>query len=173
MNSHVLVLNQNFEPLNICPLRRALVLLFCDKAEVVVENHRLIYTISQTFDCPSVIRLKHLVRRPLPHVRLTRREVLRRDGYTCQYCGQAGGHLTLDHVVPRHRGGNHSWENLVTACVRCNHRKGGRTLEEAGMRLLRKPVPPRPSPYYFLERRVQHSPEEWWPFLPPYLRPQP
>ena len=171
MEVQVLVLNQNFEPLNICNLRRALGLVFLGKAEVVAENHRLIHTVSLTFECPSVIRLQHLIHRPLPRVRLTRREVFRRDGCTCQYCGQPSNRLTLDHVVPRHRGGMHTWENLVTACTRCNHRKGGRTLQEAGMHLLRIPFYPRASPYYFLEGRVQGSPEEWWPFLPRHLRP--
>lgn len=171
MNEPVLVLNQNYDPLNICNLRRALVLVFCGKAEMLVENHRLIYTVSRSFECPSVIRLNHLVRRPPPQVRLTRREVFRRDDYTCQYCGRRGGHLTLDHVVPRHQGGRHTWKNLVTACTRCNHRKGGRTLQEAGMRLLRPPTPPQVSPYYFLEGRVRRSPQEWWDFLPAYLRP--
>jgi 5-methylcytosine-specific restriction endonuclease McrA len=113
-----------------------------------------------------VIRLYALVRRALPQVRLTRREVFRRDGYVCQYCGQPTSHPTLDHVIPRHRGGQHTWENLVTACMRCNHRKGGRPLEEAGMRLLRQPVRPRSSPYYFLNRWRQCSPAEWQPFLP-------
>ncbi len=170
MDTSVLVLNQNFEPLNICDLRRALCLVFLGKAEILVPNHRLIRTPSQEIECPSVIRLRYTVHRPLPQVRLTRREVFRRDAYTCQYCGQQATHLTLDHVIPRHRGGKHCWENLVTACTRCNHRKGGRTLEEAGMHLLRQPTRPRASPYYFLEGRVQSSPEEWWPFLPSQLR---
>lgn len=162
----VLVLNQNFEPLNVCHLRRALVLVLGGRAEVLVQNHRLIHTVAWSMECPSVIRLRTLVRRPMPQVRLTRREVFRRDGYICQYCGQHTNHPTLDHVVPRHRGGQHSWSNLVTACTRCNHRKGGRPLEEAGMRLLRPPRRPQASPYYFLEGWLQHSPEEWQPFLP-------
>ncbi len=166
---YVLVLNQNFEPLNICNLRRALALVLCGKAEIVVENHRLIHTVSRSFECPSVIRLQKMVHRPLPQVRLTRREVFRRDDYTCQYCGERASHLTLDHVLPRQRGGKHTWENLVTACIRCNHRKGGRPPEEAGMRLLRKPFRPKASPYYFLEGWVHRSPEEWRPFLPANL----
>jgi 5-methylcytosine-specific restriction endonuclease McrA len=166
----VLVLNQNLEPLNVCNLRRALVLVLGGKAEVLAQNHRQIHTVTRTIECPSVIRLYALVRRVFPQVRLTRREVFRRDGYVCQYCGQQTSHPTLDHVVPRHRGGQHTWENLVTACTRCNHRKGGRPLEEVGMRLLRPPVRPRASPYYFLDRWLQGSPEEWGPFLS-FLRP--
>lgn len=164
--NEVLVLNQNLEPLNVCHLRRALILVLCGKAEVVAQNHRQIHTVTLAIECPSVIRLYALVRRPLPPVRLTRREVFRRDGYLCQYCGRHTSNPTLDHVIPRHRGGQHTWENLVTACMRCNHRKGGRPLEEAGMRLLRPPVRPRSSPYAFLNRWQQSSPEEWQPFLP-------
>lgn len=170
MREKVLVLNQNYDPLNVCSVRRAMGLIFKGKAEVLVENHRLIHTVSVSYECPSVIRLYYLVRRPLPQVRLTRREIFRRDEYTCQYCGQPGGHLTLDHVVPRHRGGKHTWDNLVTACIRCNRRKGGRTLEEAGMRLLQLPAAPKASPYYYLERRMEGAPEEWTPFLPVHLR---
>lgn len=167
----VLVLNQNFEPLNVCSLKRALVMVFCDKAEVLVRNHQQIQTVDQVIECPSVVRLRHMVRRPLPRVRLSRRGVFRRDSYTCQYCGQQVGRLTLEHVIPRHLGGGHTWENLVTACVRCNHRKGGRSLEESGMHLLRLPCQPKASPYYFLERYVENSPEEWRPFLPTHLQP--
>jgi hypothetical protein len=88
MDSSVLVLNQNYEPLNICDLRRALCLVFLGKADILVPNHRLIRSPSQEVECPSVIRLRYTVHRPPPQVRLTRREVFRRDGYICQYCGQ-------------------------------------------------------------------------------------
>ena len=84
-----------------------------------------------------MIRLQHHVRRPRPRVKLTRREIFARDRHTCQYCGRQSHDLTLDHIVPRHRGGGHTWDNLVAACKACNHRKGGKTLEEARFRLLR------------------------------------
>ncbi|MBN1485849.1 MAG: HNH endonuclease [Chloroflexia bacterium] len=168
----VLVLNQNFEPLNICSLRRALKLVVCNKADVLVENHLLIHTVNRDWECPSVVRLRYLVRPPLPRIQLSRQAIFRRDNYTCQYCGKRASRLSLEHVVPRHRGGGHTWENLVTACLPCNHRKGGRTLEEAGMRLLRSPFRPKATPYYVLAGQLQNLPEEWWPFLPPYLRPE-
>jgi 5-methylcytosine-specific restriction endonuclease McrA len=91
---------------------------------------------------PSVIKLQYRVKRPRPRVRLSRREVFARDGHLCMYCGERSPKLTLDHVVPRHRGGAHSWDNLVAACSACNHRKGGRLPEEAGMRLRRPPREP-------------------------------
>ena len=167
MNSPVLVLNHNYEPLNICTARRALMLVLGGKAEVLERNHQVIHTTSQDLICPSVIRLGHMIRRPLPNVKLSRREIFRRDHYTCQYCNRATSDLTVDHVLPRHRGGAHSWENLVSACRACNHRKGGRTPEEARMRLLRPPFRPFASPYYTIERRLQGlGMEEWRKFLP-------
>lgn len=147
MDGVVLVLNQNFEPLNVCNIPRAFRLVFGARAEVVEYDHTVVRTVRAAFHAPSVIRLQHQVRRPRPRVKLSRREVFARDGHVCQYCGRHGSDLTLDHVLPRHRGGAHSWENLVTACMPCNHRKGGRTPEEARMRLARPPFEPRADLY--------------------------
>lgn len=144
----VLVLNQNYEPLNVCNTRRAFVLLIHGKAEVLEEGKGLLRSPSSSYPCPSVIRLVYLIRRPRPQTRLTRREVFQRDDFTCMYCGVQAHDLTLDHVIPRYRGGRHTWENLVSACKRCNHRKAGRTPQEARMRLLREPVHPRANVYY-------------------------
>ncbi len=147
MDSEVLVLNADYEPLNVCDVRRAFRLLFGDKAEVLEYDHLEIRTPRTTFRAPSVIRLQYRIRRPRPRVKLSRREILARDGHTCQYCGHHGSDLTVDHVIPRHRGGQHTWENLVTACRPCNHHKGGRLPEEAHMRLHRPPVEPRSDLY--------------------------
>ena len=140
MEGVVLVLNQNYEPLNVCNLPRAFRLVFGERAEVLEYDHQVIRTPRADYRAPAVIRLQHQIRRPRPRVKLTRREVFARDGYTCQYCGRQTGDLTLDHVVPRHRGGAHSWDNLVTACKACNHRKGGKLLDEAKLRLAAQPV---------------------------------
>ncbi|HEX6290845.1 MAG TPA: HNH endonuclease [Herpetosiphonaceae bacterium] len=103
----------------------------------------------------------------MPQVKLSRREIFRRDNYTCQYCGLHSNDLTLDHVLPRHRGGAHTWENLVSACRQCNHRKGGRTPEEARMKLHKLPYRPSAGPYYAIERRLRDGAyEEWRKFLP-------
>lgn len=170
MNAPVLVLNHNYEPLNICTARRAIVLILCGKAEVLEFDHHVIHTSSLDIECPSVIRLDHMIRRPLPQVKLSRREIFRRDHYTCQYCNSFSPDLTIDHVLPRHRGGAHSWENLVSACRLCNHRKGGRTPEEARMHLLQQPRRPYASPYYTIERRLESlGREEWRKFLPQHL----
>jgi 5-methylcytosine-specific restriction endonuclease McrA len=164
MNEAVLVLNANFAPINICSARRAIVLILTGKASLVSNGRGYIQTVSRSFQRPSVIRLGTMIKRPRPRVTLNRREVFRRDGYTCQYCGTRTGILTLDHVVPKRLGGEHSWENLVTACSACNHRKGGRPLEQAGMRLRSIPREPSPSARYIFARHAKEN-HEWGPFL--------
>jgi len=171
VNASVLVLNQNYEPLNVCNARRAIVLLDRGKAEVLEHNGLIIHTASYSFPCPSVIRLVYMIKRPRPQPKLSRREVFLRDNYTCQYCGARTKDLTLDHVVPQHRGGKHTWENLVSACRACNHKKGGKTLEEARMRLLRQPMRPRSSSYYMFYQYLQLY-TEWQKFIPEWEMPR-
>lgn len=163
--SSVLVLNQNYEPLNVCNVKRALVLVLCGKAEVIEAAGNVIRSAAATFSLPSVIRLVHLIRRPRPRVRLTRREIFARDGWICVYCGRAVKDLTIDHVVPRHRGGAHTWENLVSACKSCNHRKAGRTPSEAHMHLLREPAVPKVSIYHAFFPYLRNE-EGWRKFVP-------
>ncbi|MFN8623254.1 MAG: HNH endonuclease [Chloroflexota bacterium] len=143
MDSVVLLLNADYEPLNVCDVRRAFRLVFGQKAEVIEYDHSQITSPRHVFRAPSVIRLQYHIRRPRPRVRLSRREIFARDGHLCQYCGKATGDLTLDHVVPRHRGGTHTWDNLVAACKACNHRKGGKMPDEARMRPMKAPYEPR------------------------------
>ncbi len=168
MNDAVLVLNQNYEPLNVCNVRRAIVLVFDGKAEVLEHHARPIVSASRSWESPSVIRMTYFIHRPRPRVKLTRREVFIRDGYTCQYCGRSGGSdLTIDHVIPRSRGGRNCWENLVSACRTCNHRKGGRLPSEARMPLKRQPAEPRAGQYYTIERRLAGDLQDAWEkFLP-------
>lgn len=164
MNRPVLVLNGNYEPLHVCTTKRAMGLILSGKA-VVVENGRgLIRTVSTVYERPSVIRLVFVVHRPAPRVRLTKREILRRDEYRCQYCGRETANLTIDHVIPRHRGGEHCWENLVAACPQCNRRKGSRTLEEARMMLLRPPFEPRPTARYLFSTYLREN-QEWAKYI--------
>jgi 5-methylcytosine-specific restriction endonuclease McrA len=167
VNGAVLVLNQNYEPLNVCNLRRAILLVYDGKAEIIEANGRVVKSATQAYPAPSVIRMVYLIRRPHPRVKLTRREVFIRDGYTCQYCGRQAHDLTIDHVVPRSRGGVHSWENLVSACKSCNHRKGGKLPAEARMALRKEPREPRAGRYYTIERRIEGSVNNGWSkFLP-------
>ena len=164
LRSPVLVLNQNYQPLNICTARRALVLMGLGKAEIIVNGIGELRTVSHTLPLPSVVRLFYLVRKPLVRRRLSRRAVFYRDNFTCQYCDNETHKLTIDHIVPRSRGGEHNWENIVSACITCNHKKAGLTLKEAKMRLKKAAEVPKPNPYYiFYHRKLL---EEWRPFIP-------
>jgi 5-methylcytosine-specific restriction endonuclease McrA len=166
-SSSVLVLNQNYEPLNVCNVRRAVVLVLCGKAEIIESALGAIHSASKVFPLPSVIRLVNLIRRPRPRVRLTRKEIFARDSWACVYCGRQTRDLTLDHVMPRHRGGAHTWENLVSACKPCNHRKAGRTPSEAHMLMHLEPAAPRVSIYYTFFQYLSHQ-AEWRKFVPGY-----
>ena len=160
----VLVLNANYEPLNVSSVRRAMSLVLHGKAELVLNGRGVVRTPSNAFACPSIIRLGRMVRRPRPRVKLTKREVFRRDEQTCQYCGQNTHQLTIDHVVPRRRGGDHTWSNVVAACAPCNRRKGGQAPSQARMRLRRKPFEPRPTASYrFGNYTIAQS--NWQPFI--------
>ncbi|MGH2429444.1 MAG: HNH endonuclease [Candidatus Limnocylindria bacterium] len=163
INAAVLVLNQNYEPLNVCDIRRAFRLLGAYKAELLENNHQVIHTPTLEIAAPSVIRLQYHVKRPRPRVKLSRREVFTRDRHMCQYCGATRrGELTIDHVTPKHRGGRHEWENLVAACRSCNHRKGGKTLLEARMKLLREPRAPRADLRYLFGTYLSDDRNDAW-----------
>jgi 5-methylcytosine-specific restriction endonuclease McrA len=164
LNTQVLVLNNSFQPLHVCQARRALVLVMRGKAEVVeYYEHFFIRTVSRAFKLPSVVRLRMFIQPNRKGVALNRRNILRRDGYHCQYCGTSNEPLTTDHVVPRSMGGEETWENLVTACVRCNNKKGNRTPEKAHMRLLSQPK--RPGFYSFIRFYHPDSHDQWRPYL--------
>jgi 5-methylcytosine-specific restriction endonuclease McrA len=164
MNEPVLVLNASFEPIHVCSTRRAIGLMLTEKATLVMNGRGIIRTVNQSFPRPSVIRLEKMIHRPRPHILLNRREIFRRDEHTCQYCGNHSPHLTIDHVVPRHKGGLHIWSNVVTACAGCNHRKGGKTLEELGMHLLHIPREPAISAIYVFGHHLQEN-RDWEQFL--------
>jgi len=148
VNSPVLVLNQTYEPLDLCRVRRAVMLIFCGKAEALENGRGVLHSATEIFEIPSVIRLVYMVKRPRRQRKLNKVEVFNRDKHTCQYCGRQGKELTLDHVIPRRMGGEHSWENVVSACKACNLRKGGHTPQEAGMKLLHQPAPPHNDGFY-------------------------
>jgi 5-methylcytosine-specific restriction endonuclease McrA len=159
----VLVLNASYEPLNVCSVRRAHVLVFKGKAEVLEDLPRPLRSASDTFRWPHVIRLVQYVRVPRAVKRkISRRALFARDGWRCQYCGSTGK-LTLDHVVPRSRGGDSVWENVVTSCAPCNLKKGNRLLDEVEMRLISSPKPP--SPALFVTLAAPKVPDVWQPYL--------
>ncbi len=165
MLQQVLVLNASYEPINVCSLQRAVVLVLKRKAEVLERAARALRSAAGALlDHPIVIRLVYYVRVPRNGARkISRRAVFARAGYRCQYCG-ASSHLTLDHVTPRSRGGRSSWENVVTCCSPCNLRKGSRLPEEVGMRTQR---PRTPRPDVFISVAAPRRPSTWEPYLRP------
>lgn len=131
---------------------------------MLVNGRGEIHTAAAIYPAPSVIRLERMIKRPRPSVKLNKQEVFRRDNYTCQYCGRNDLELTLDHVIPRRLGGKHSWDNLVTACKVCNHRKGGRMADSSGMQLLNHPAAPTASAQYIFGRYLSQN-EDWGNYI--------
>lgn len=168
MNSRVLVLNQDFSPLMVCSVERAFILVFLKKSELVrpANGHKL-HSVTQSFPMPSVIRLNRYVNAPYKGVNLTRQNIFKRDSNECQYCGTRKD-LTIDHVMPRAKGGSDTWTNLVTACKKCNAKKGDYTPEEANMPLRKKPY--KPSYSIFLKDHLSSG--EWDAFLNGHSHPQ-
>src|SRR5579871_6225671 len=146
MNQEVLVLNSDYEPLNVCNLRRAIVLVYLGKADVLHAEEEREYRHGE-FVTPSVVKLRGHVKRPLPELKLSRRTIFARDNYTCQYCGSTTKDLTIDHVSPKHRGGLATWENLVCCCRKCNMKKSDKLAHQVGMKLHQPPRRPRYVPY--------------------------
>jgi hypothetical protein len=164
MRSPVLQLNSSYEPLRIIPARKALTLLTKGKAVVEVPTSRMIYP---GIYLPSVIRLRTYRHVPIRLQILSRKNIYLRDGHRCMYCGvfRPSEQLTLDHIFPRSRGGKNEWDNLVTACHRCNHRKADRTPEEAGMHLIRRPLPQSIHTPRFMLKALGSEVKEWNRFL--------
>lgn len=160
----VLLLNSCFEPIRIISVRQALKMLTKGKVSVVLSTKRMIYPgVYQ----PSVIRLVEYKYIPVRMQVVTKKNIYLRDNHTCQYCGRRfhGSELTLDHVLPRSRGGRNTWENLVTACKKCNQAKDARTPEEAGMKLLHRVIPASVHTARGLLRSVGMAIEEWAEYL--------
>ncbi len=163
MNQEVLVLNSDYEPLNVCNMRRAIVLLYLGKADVLhVDDESEDADQIGDFVIPSVVKLRSHVKRPLPELKLSRRTVFARDNYVCQYCGTSTKDLTIDHVIPKRQGGNASWENLVCCCKRCNMKKSDKLAHQVGMKLARPPRRPRYVPYISLTKYVVGRKNEVW-----------
>jgi len=167
LDGAVLVLNSGWSAVHIASVRRAISLVYRGIAQVVnPDDFGCIRSVSFEFRVPDIIRLRRFGGRQNRKVRFTRRNILERDDHTCQYCGKRlrAADLTLDHVVPRCRGGGSTWRNLVVACFECNDRKGSRLVHEAGMKLLRQPQRPKWSTYLAI-RRGSGNHETWQRFL--------
>lgn len=150
--------------MSICNVQRAIIMLYLGKAELVAsKNSKAICSVSQQIPFPTIVRLLMYIRVPYKKIVLSRKNILRRDAYKCQYCKRGDVPLTIDHIVPKSKKGDDSWENLVAACVKCNNKKGDRTPEEAKMTLIKKPS--KPSHITFMKHFVGRIDEEWKPYL--------
>jgi 5-methylcytosine-specific restriction endonuclease McrA len=161
----VLVLNASYEPINVCNVRRATVLVLKERAEIIERGEGALHSERLTFDRPCVIRLVRYVRIPrdVHRRKITRKAVLARDAWTCQYCGREAAGLTVDHVIPRSRGGESVWENIVASCAPCNRKKGNLTPREAQMHPRHHPRPPGPT--VFIRLASPRIPVAWEPYL--------
>ncbi len=163
MDHKVLVLNGDYTALALTSVQKAFVLLYLEKADLIApSSHGTLRTVNREYARPSVIRLHRYVRVPYKGITLSRHNLMRRDNFECQYCGSTRN-LTLDHMMPRSRGGDSGWTNLLTACSRCNHKKGDRTPEEAGM--IPRQRPRRPTLASFLRSSAGHLDEAWHTYL--------
>lgn len=160
-------MNITYEPLKIINWKKAITMVCLGKVEVIEEYNQEIHSVSFTIRLPSVVRLLRMVKRPNTPVKFSRQNIYARDRYRCQYCGSrfATEELTYDHVLPKSRGGRTKWENIVTCCVECNRKKGGRTPEEAHMSLVRKPARPSWVPAIRITIGFQRVPETWRDYL--------
>jgi 5-methylcytosine-specific restriction endonuclease McrA len=158
------MLNNSYEAISVCSVKKAILLTFLQKAEIVAyRKNEFINSVSNKFPAPSVIKLSKYMKLPFRRIELSRRNIYRRDNYQCQYCGKKTQVLTIDHIIPRSRGGEDTWENLVTACDKCNNMKGSRTPEEAGMQLLK--IPSKIHHIIFMKLNISDAEEAWKPFL--------
>lgn len=164
LNARVLLLNQSYEPIAICNVKKAIILLFLEKAELVSDNQSLaLHSARQVLPWPSVIRLNNYIKLPYKDIILTRKNILRRDKHKCGYCGRSDLPLTIDHIIPKSRGGRDTWDNLVAACLLCNNKKGDKTPDESDLSLRIKPY--RPNYIMFIINSVSRLDENWKPFL--------
>jgi 5-methylcytosine-specific restriction endonuclease McrA len=163
LNRAVLLLNQNYEPLTVCNVKRAVILIFLGKAEMIEKNSGMLHSVSLQIPIPSVVRLSRHVKIPQKRIILNRKNLLIRDNSTCQYCGRKVQPLTIDHVIPKHYGGKDSWENLVVACQTCNNKKGNKTPDQAGMHLIR--TPQKPHYFFYLHKIIGVKDSHWKPYL--------
>ncbi len=163
MDASVLVLNKDYQPLSVCSVHRSMKLLFMDKAELLHDYpERKIRTVKKEYSYPSVIRLRRYINLPYKNIVLSRHNIMKRDGNRCLYCG-SNHNLTIDHVLPRSRGGRDTWENLATACNECNVRKGDLTPDEANMELSQEPF--QPVHITFFQSLLGVIEDDWKPYL--------
>jgi len=162
-NIGILLLNSDYEPLSVCGPNRAVRLIMLGKVAEVEDGGATLHSVRSEMKLPSVLKLNYYVRVYKRDIPLTKRNVIRRDGSTCQYCGKHSANMTVDHVIPQSRGGKDEWGNMVCSCSECNAKKDDRTPAQAKMTLLRKPK--RPRYFSFAMAKMTRIPEKWRPYL--------
>lgn len=163
LNKAVLVLNTNYSPLMICTARRAICLKYLEKVEILETYNDKVHSPSISLNLPSIIKLRDFVHYNSMNVVMSRKNIMIRDKHTCQYCGSKTSSMTIDHIIPKHRGGNDNWENLITACQQCNKKKGNLSPEEAKMSLNRQPR--KPNRIHYFQQFINHDQTAWRPYL--------
>ena len=158
-----MVLNQSYEPIMVIGARRAIILILSEKVDALENYRELIHSVYLTLPLPSVIKLKQYARLRRKEIVLSRKNILKRDNHTCQYCGIRSVPMTIDHIIPRQRGGEDSWYNLVAACVACNTRKGNRRPREVQMKLVKRAR--KPTMILHLQKFVKQFQGTWRPYL--------
>jgi|SaaInlLV_10m_DNA_2_1039722.scaffolds.fasta_scaffold02051_5 5-methylcytosine-specific restriction endonuclease McrA len=163
INQKVLILNQNYQPIMVIGGKRAIILMYLDKVDVLEHYSDYVHSQNLSLQIPSVIKLKKYTRYLRNNITLSRKSIFLRDNHTCQYCGKKHLPLTVDHVVPKDKGGKDIWENLTTACLICNNWKGNKTPREGGMMLLS--IPKKPSFVFYFQQFVKSKQHSWRPYL--------
>ena len=163
LNRRVLLLNQSYEPIMVVGAKRAIILILSEKVDALENYRELIHSAYLTLPLPSVIKLREYVRIKRRNIVLSRKNILKRDSHTCQYCSISSVPMTVDHIIPKQRGGEDTWYNLVAACVSCNTKKGNRTPKDAQMILKKKPR--RPTIILHLQKFVKQFQGTWRPYL--------
>ena len=162
LNNKVLLLNNSYEPISVITAKKAIIMYFLDKVDVVKKSKIVINSLYLKFNIPEVIKLKNYIYIKHSKIPLTRKNILKRDNNTCQYCGKNKSEITIDHILPKDKGGNDSWNNLVVACKRCNMIKGNYLLKDIDMKLIRKPFEPTKIIYL---QNVGKNNKSWHPYL--------
>lgn len=163
LNKKVLLLNQSYQPLMTLSAKRAIILSFSNKVDVIEEYSEQVNSIALSIFLPSIIRLKNYVRFTKKNIPLNRKNILKRDNHTCQYCLSESNFMTVDHIIPKDKGGKDLWENLVTACVPCNTKKGNKLLKDLNMKLQKKPR--KPSMLFNIQKDLSNAQNSWKPYL--------
>tara|TARA_Y100000590_G_scaffold112343_1_gene128141 strand:- start:623 stop:1141 length:519 start_codon:yes stop_codon:yes gene_type:complete len=163
LSKKVLLLNSSYEPMTIVNAKKAILMMLSEKVDSIEKTEYFIRSSNLKLSLPSVIKLKSYIYIKSKHISLTRKNIIQRDNYTCQYCGKYSKNITIDHIIPKVKNGADSWENLVSACVKCNLKKGNRLLSQTSMCLLKKPT--KPSYIFQLQTHVNNSNKSWKPYL--------